>query len=144
MLDELAEIYDEGGCLLGVKYSLFEGDPRNITAVALQFEKLSAVFRAVAADDSVAVMIGPLEPEPHEILIDASSSAPWSTCIGLNISWAWQLTNQQGYDDGVRLEFSSTGESSDPVVELIVMASAIKMFVLSSVTAESNAAPEGG
>ena len=136
MLNELAEIYDDAGCLLGVRYSLFEGDPRFVTAVALQFENLCAVFRAVANADTVAVMIGPLEVEPDEILIDASNSAPWSTCIGLSICWAWQLTNQQGHVDGVRFEFNRTEESSNPVVELIVMASAMKMFVLNSVAAE--------
>jgi hypothetical protein len=136
MLSELAEIYDNGGCLLGVKYSLFEGDPRFVTAVALQFENLFAVFRAIADDDTVGLMIGPLEIESDERLIDASGSAPWSACIGLNICNAWQLTIQQGYVDGVRLEFNRAGQSPNPVVELIVMASAMKIFVLSNIASE--------
>src|SRR5689334_22529702 len=131
MLNELAAIHGKGGSLLGVKYCLFERDPSFVTAVGLQFEKLSAVFRAVADNDTVAVNIGPLQDENGETLIDAGSSEPWSTCIGRNLRWAWQLTNQQGYVDGVRLEFRGAGESSNPVVELIVIASAMKMFVAS-------------
>jgi hypothetical protein len=32
----------------------------------------------------------------------------------------WRLTNQQGYTDGVRLEFSVPGEESRVTVELLV------------------------
>jgi hypothetical protein len=68
--------------------------------------------------------------ERDETLIDVGSSAPWSACMGLRVCWAWQLTNQQGYSDGVRLEFSEPGAESRSVVELIVVASAIQMFVV--------------
>src|SRR5438067_8887456 len=105
MLDTLAKIYDDGGRLAGVTYALFEGDPRFVTAVGLRFESVSAVLRAVADDDTLAASLGPLVPEPGETLIKAATSAPWPMCIGLGVCWAWQLTNQQGYSDGVRLEF---------------------------------------
>src|SRR5882724_3402543 len=119
MLDALAKIYDDGGSLSGVEYTLFDGDPRFITAVGLQFESESAVFRAVADDDTLAVTLGRLDPDMDETLIDASNSAPWSACMGWGVCWAWQLTNQQGYSDGVRFEFSKPGELSRAVVELI-------------------------
>jgi hypothetical protein len=102
MLDTLAKIYDTAGRLVGVSQTLFEGDPRFVTTVGLRFESLSAVFRAVPDDDTLAASLEPLVPEPTETLIDASQSAPWSACVGFSIYCAWRLTNQQGYSDGVR------------------------------------------
>ena len=128
MLDTLAKIYDDGGPLVSVAYALFEGDPRFITAVGLRFESVSAVFRAVPDDDTLAAGLGPLEPEPDEVLVEAGDRGPWPACVGLGVCWAWRLTNQQGYTDGVRLGFSPPGEMSRAVVELIVAASAIQTF----------------
>lgn len=132
MLDTLAKIYDHGGRLVGVTQTLFEGDPRFVTAVGLRFESLSAIFRAVPDNDTLAVSLESLIPEPSETLIDASQSAPWSGCVGFSICWAWRLTNQQGYSDGVRFEFSEQGTESRAVIELIVAASAIQAFVVTS------------
>jgi hypothetical protein len=132
MLDTLAKIYDTAGRLVSVSQTLFEGDPRFVTAVGLQFESLSAVFRAVPDDDSLAASLEPLVPEPSETLIDASQSAPWSACVGFTIYWAWRLTNQQGYSDGVRLQFSERGKDPPTLIELIVTASAIQTFVVTS------------
>ena len=129
MLDVLAKIYDDGGRLLGVSQVLFERDPRFVTAVSLRFESVSAIFRAVPDDDALAVSLGTLVPEPSETLIDTSSAVPWLACVGFSICWAWRLTNQQGYSDGVRLEFSERGKESRAVVELVVAASAIQVFV---------------
>jgi hypothetical protein len=132
MIDPLAKIYDDSGRLVSVSQTLFEGDPRFVTAVGFRFESLSAIFRAVPDDDTLAVSLGSLVPEPTETLIDASQSAPWSACIGFSICWAWRLTNQQGYSDGVRFEFSELGKESPAVIELIVAASAIQAFVVTS------------
>jgi hypothetical protein len=130
MLDTLAEIHDYGGPLVGVSYTLFEGNPQFITAVELRFESLTTVLRAVPDDDTLAVSLGILAPRPGlEMLIEAADSEPWSTCMGLSVRWAWLLTNQQGYEDGVRLEFGKPGEASSAVVEMVVVASAIKVFV---------------
>jgi uncharacterized protein DUF6334 len=129
MLDILAKICDDGGPLVGVSCTLFEGDPQFITAVGLQFESLSAVLRAVPDDDTLTVSLGMLAPEPGETLIDAADSGPWPVCMGLCVCWAWCLTNQQGYSDGVRLEFSEPGRVSRAVVEFVVAASAIYVLV---------------
>ena len=129
MLDTLAKIYDDGGRLVGVTHALFEGGPRFVTAIGLRFESSSAVFRAVAHDDTLAASLGPLIPTPDDMLIEAGGSAPWSGCVGLSICWGWQMTNHQGYADGVRLEFGERGQEPRAVVELIVAASAIQMYM---------------
>jgi hypothetical protein len=129
MLDILAKIYEDGGRLVDVAYTLFGGDQHFVTAIGLRFESVSAVFRAVSDDDTLALSLGPLLPSPEETVVAASGSHPWSECAGLGVRWAWRLTNQQGYSDGVRLEFSEPGQVSRAVVEMVVVASAIHLFV---------------
>jgi hypothetical protein len=129
MLDTLAKIYNEGGPLVGVAYVLFDGNAHFITKIGLRFGSISAVFRAVQADDTLAVSLGPLVPDRDETSVDVGHSDPWSSCLGSAIRWAWQLTNQQGYQDGVRLEFGDPHMGSNCVIELIVAASAIQIFV---------------
>jgi len=129
MHNTLAKLFDDGGRLIGVTYALFEGDPRFVTAVGLRFESVSAVFRAIADDDTLAASLSPLIPDPEETLIEAATSSPWLECIGLSVCWAWQLINQQGYSDGVMLEFSERGKEPLATVKLIVAASAIRIEI---------------
>lgn len=131
MLDTLHRICDAGGRLLGVTRALFEGDPTFVTAIAFRFEGLTVTFHAVSDDDTLDCVVGEFVAEPEEVLADASESPPWPACLGLSPAWIWQLTNQQGYTDGVRLEF---GEPARPVVvELLVIASAIRVFTATEV-----------
>ena len=132
MLDILAKIFDEGGCLKNVVCTLHGGDETFITAVGLTFESLSVVFRAMPDDDTLGLTLGRLESEPHETLVDVGTFDLWAQCLGLKIHWAWQMTNQQGYSDGVRLEFGEPGGKSVAVVEMVVLASAIYTFVAST------------
>jgi len=132
MLDTLARIYNDGGRLLRVTCTLFEQNPRFVTAIGLRFESVSAVFRAVPDDDTLEARVGSLAPEPDETYNDASDSAPWNGCLGLQLRSAWRLTNQQGYTDGVRLEFNEPDQACRTVVELVVVASAIRVFVASA------------
>lgn len=145
MLDTLGRLRADGGPLVGVAYSLFEGSPQFITAVGLRFEAAAAVFRAVAEDDTLAASFGPLEPEPGEMRVEVGRSAPWSGCLGAGVCWGWELTNQQGYTDGVRLEFREPGGPSRAVVELVVVASAVQVFVaVAAGPAEPHAAADRG
>jgi hypothetical protein len=130
MLNTLAQIYDVGRCLVGVTCTLLEGDRNFVTAVGLRFESISAVFRANPDDDTLFASIGSLIADADETLIDISDSSPWSTCLGVGACWLWHLTKQQGYADGVRLEFSNPGEPSRAVVELLVTASTIDTLIV--------------
>lgn len=131
MLDTLHRICDAGGRLVGVTRALFEGDPPFVTAIALRFEGLTVTFRAVAEDDTLDCVEGELVAMPEEVTADASESPPWRACLGLTPAWIWQMTNQQGYTDGVRLEFGEPGRSG--TVELLVIASAIRVFTATEV-----------
>ena len=80
MLDPLAQIYDNGGRLVGVTCTLFEGDANFVTAVGLRFESTSAMFRANPDDDTLIASIGTLTPDANETLVELSDSPPWNTC----------------------------------------------------------------
>jgi hypothetical protein len=134
MLEALAKIYDGGGRLLNVTCTLFEGDANFVTAIGLRFESISAVFRAAPGDDILVASVGSLTPGSDETLVDITASSPWRTCIGAGACWLWQLTNQQGYADGVRLEFGNPDEQTRAIVEMIVVASAIQTLVVSDAT----------
>jgi Family of unknown function (DUF6334) len=130
MLDTLARACDDGGRLVRVSCTRFVGDPGDhpfVTAVALRFEFLTAVFRAKPDDDTLAASMGTLVAAPDEEVMNLVGEPPWSSCLGLGLCWGWRLTNQQGYTDGVRLEFGS-GAEAGPVVELVVIASGLQIF----------------
>jgi hypothetical protein len=134
MLDTLTKIHDAGGHLVNVTCTLFEGDRNLVTAVGLRFESISVVFRANSDDDTLIASIGSLTPDADETLVDISDSSPWVTCLGAGACWLWQLTNQQGYADGVRLEFGNPDEQSRAVFELLVTASAIETLLVGGAT----------
>ena len=114
MVDALANIYDDGGPLVDVAYLVFKGNAGFVTAIGLRFASVSAVFRAVEADDTLAVSLGPLVPCKDEARVEAANLAPWAACIGSGVRWAWRLTNQQGHADGVRLEFGNPDKRLAP------------------------------
>jgi hypothetical protein len=129
MVGALARIFDDAGRLFGVTHTLYGGDPRFITAVGLRFEFLTAWFRAVPEDDALAVSLGESVVSADEVVENVSAAPPWDGCIDRSLSWAWELTNQQGYVDGARFEFGRPNEAASVIVELVVVASAIRLFV---------------
>jgi hypothetical protein len=128
MREILQQVCYDSGRLIHARHALYPGDPHWVTAVELTFESSVVSFHAVAADDTLAVALGPLVTERDETIVPANESAPWTMCLGRSVIWAWVLTNQQGYTDGVRLEFRSQ-EPVGPVVELVVLASQIRLLV---------------
>lgn len=131
MLETLAQICNDGGPLVDVSYALLDCERPFVTTVALRLEHLTVVFRAISDDDTLAASVGPLVAAPTEITEEAGGELPWTDCVGLGVCWGWRLTNQQGYIDGVRLEFSAEGESSRAVVELVAIASGIRILTAS-------------
>lgn len=128
MLETLADIIDEYEQLVSVSYALFEGQQHFITAIELRFTSLPFNLRAIADDDTLSLNSGELVLESDETLIEVGNSDLWLPCIGGRIAWGWRLTNQQGYDDGLRLEINKPEEKLSTVVEFIVMASGIDVF----------------
>jgi hypothetical protein len=127
MHEDLARICYEGGNLEGVICTFFEENPRFLTSITLKFEHLTARFEAQPNDDTLELFIDPVlavSNDQQGVFVEPS---PWDSCVGLGLAWAWWLTNQQGYRDGVRLEFIAQ-DKGPKIVELLVVASGIYIF----------------
>jgi hypothetical protein len=102
---------------------LFPGS-NSISAVELQFQELAITLSAVADDDTISISQASLaQPTP------VGYSAHWDQCLGHPLRWAWLMTNQQGYTDGIRLEFGGPDCPQSVVLELVVAASSFSTFI---------------
>ena len=125
MFTALKTACDHGGPLLGVREAPLVPGSRLISALELRFNEVTVTLSA-ADDDEISVTPAPLpQPTPTH----PSTPSVWSRCIGKRLCWAWLLTNQQGYSDGVRLEFGDPDSPESVVVELVVAASSLHPFV---------------
>ncbi|MGA2064899.1 MAG: DUF6334 family protein [Thermoguttaceae bacterium] len=133
--EALARIRDDGGPLRALRYVLFDGSPTFVVGVILEFDTLTATILAEPNYDEILVRLTPYEPGPDERVVTGGSKSPWHGAFGLGVRWAWQMTNQQGYTDGLRFEFGDPDDSErSRTVELLVVASQIKLFVARATT----------
>ena len=126
MIDALHRIVYEGGHLIGVREALLWEDGGPVSALELSFDSLTATFSVDSEFDSINATLTTM---PDGLAISPSTQAIWQSCLGKGLHWAWQLKNQQGYVDGVRLEFHNPGEEGTERVELIAMASGLEFFL---------------
>jgi len=136
VLTELQKLFDEAGPLLAVGETRFESSPAFVTAYDFAFANLSARLLADSEFDTIRLVVAPRGVPSNAGTLDVSTCAPWTRAIGLEVVWAWALTNQQGYTDGLRLQFG-LGEKG-VVVELVVSASRLETFIPTRVLAPSN------
>jgi len=103
--------------------------PHSIVAIELQFGSAVLTMRAEPTNDTISVSLVAIQRRPDISVVDSSRFVPWSDVIGHRLNWAWKLTNQLGYTDGVRLQFLASDADSDHkqnvgpaprVVELLV------------------------
>jgi hypothetical protein len=128
--EALARIHYDGGALRTARYVLFDGSPTFVVGVILEFETLTATILAEPNYDEILVELTAYKPESDQRLVTAGTESPWHAVYGLPVLWAWEMTNQQGYTDGVRLEFGDPKDSDKSrTVELVVAASSLKFFV---------------
>lgn len=132
MLETLDQLCN-GGALRSARLALFDGHSDFITALELTFDSLVVTFRAIADDDTIRVEFGSIRPDEDEVLTSDLGNLPLTMCIGSTVSWAWQLTDHRGYDDGVRLEFRHGPTREYLVVEMIVLGSQLDFYDVSSV-----------
>ena len=124
MFTALKAACDRGGPLVGVReFQLFPGS-NAISAVELQFQGLTVTLSAVADDDTISISLAPLA-QPTQV----GYSAHWDQCLGNPLRWAWLMTNQQGYTDGLRLEFGGPDNPQSVVLEFVVAASSFATFI---------------
>lgn len=105
LLTELQRLCDEAGPLLAVRETRFEGSADFVTGYDFAFANLSARLLADGEFDTIRLVIAPGDVPTDSAALDVSANAPWTRAIGLELVWAWALTNQQGYTDGLRFQF---------------------------------------
>ncbi|WP_405051618.1 DUF6334 family protein [Stenotrophomonas pigmentata] len=44
------------------------------------------------------------------------------------VQWAWLTTNQQGYTDGIRLEFQDQSGAAAVILDIVVAASVLNFY----------------
>lgn len=135
-LQKIQESWDEGSALSGVRYELFEGDPNFITSVIFRLDAIEIKFKAEPNYDEITVELNNSETDSDCEIVDVSKISPWTSLIGSQSSWIWLLTNNQGYEDGVRIEFRNEQEKVINTVDLIVMASSIKLYTSTEINGD--------
>ncbi|WP_353374891.1 DUF6334 family protein [Microbulbifer sp. ANSA001] len=119
---KLSELVESAGILEEVSSYGPQELPGEITQILLRFEHSSCVFCVIDDTDEICLK----SFEEGSLLAERTSPTVFHKCIGNKLTWAWEMRNNQGYSDALKFEFSS-GVS----VELVVMASSIKQYLVS-------------
>jgi hypothetical protein len=122
----LYRLSDHDGVLQSVFEYRFEQDSGFVTRIDFVLGDLTAIFVANGDYDTLEVHLDEYVADADCKKIEVSKSSRWSDFLGKGFFWMWELTNSQGYVDGVRIEFGSIEASK--TIELVVYASALKVF----------------
>jgi hypothetical protein len=118
------QIVDRYGALTEVRESERLGE-HDLASLALGFEHGAVLVSAAGEDDTIAIrLIASAFGE------DVSQEMPWRYAVGRALVWLWSLKNQQGYEDGLQLEFGgvrSEGQPQHLCVQLMVAASGLQI-----------------
>jgi hypothetical protein len=106
--DLLRRVVDDYGVLVSIAGA--SSEPRE-TGRASRFNEYTFGFEAgiltVAAhgpDDTIRL----LESATELLFISTlTMEPPWASAVACGVTWVWRLTNQQGYPDGLQVEFGS-------------------------------------
>ena len=100
-----------------------------LVELSLGFERTNVTL-AVTADDEIEVPSQITADDPAIQEIDLGEMVPWRGSIGRPLIWAWVMTNQQGYSDGLQLEFAEDVEAESVIVQLIALGAQLRVRVI--------------
>lgn len=117
MMDLLRKLVD-AGVLSSVDKLMDPELPLAAEAYVLRFEQLTITIGVNPDDDTVVIVegerVGPSQTKtPVEPI--------WANAVGRPLRWAWLLTNQQGYRDGVQLEWAHPEEARGVCLQLVAV-----------------------
>lgn len=131
--DQIGILYEKTEKLIGVRYSVFDAgaDGRDwIEAIEMQFESAVATIYVEPDFDTLCLELSEMKVDSDCYIKDATLVKLWNGVLGRRLSWIWLLRNQQGYEDGIRFEFSTTEkDETSKIITLIGIASSIKMYL---------------
>ncbi len=130
--DQIGKLYDKAEKLIGVKYSVFDAglDGKDcIEAIEMQFESSVSTIYVESDFDTLQIKLSEMEIGSDCYIKIATSLEPWKEAVGRSLAWIWLLNNQQGYEDGIRFEFSSKDEDqTEVIITLIGIATSIQIY----------------
>lgn len=109
--DQIGTLYDKAEKLIGVRYSVFDNrldGPDWIDAIEMRFETTVTTIYVEPDFDTLRLELSEMKVGSDCYIKVATSVKPWDDVVGRPLAWVWLLTNQQGYEDGFRFEFSTT------------------------------------
>lgn len=108
------------------RYFLHEGPPI-WDAVELYFGNQSVLVTALE-DDSLAVTPNQTIPDTdHHFVQSLNETPPWKDAIDRPLLWAWVMVNQQGYFDGLQLDFCELPNSAVVRIQLLAIGSELQL-----------------
>ena len=127
--DPLRLVHDQRLRLRQVVARLGAPSPsRSIRALCLVFDTVTCML-AAEGDDSLSITSEPA-PASGPSSVSVADEEPWSLALGKPLLWSWSMTNQQGYRDACQLEFAEDVSDQSVVIQLVVVASAIKVRLM--------------
>ena len=129
-LQILARIWESPDPLRRVESAIFKGEttePPMTTGFRLWFGDTPLTLRADTEFDELWLDLDRDSDHP-EPFTDVTQSDLWKHQVGRHAAWFWQLTNQQGGCDGLRVELVNDDHSLSSIFEFVVVASAIQLY----------------
>jgi hypothetical protein len=108
-----------------VGYFAASGDRPMLLALRLEFADQNV--HLIALDDDSIEIAAAASFDQAVTARSLACSAPWDGAISKPLLCAWQMTNQQGYFDGLQFDFAHTVADAPVRIQLLVVASEFKI-----------------
>ena len=116
----IAEVISEGLPLSSIGVFVHPELPKEHVVISLQFGSRN-IFLEALEDDSLRVSSAINSKDYVEL--KSGCNSPLSHVIGQPLRWAWEMINNNGYLDGIQMEFAKSVASDANIIQLQVMAS---------------------
>jgi hypothetical protein len=128
-IDSFKNIIESLKTIESVSYLFHQDAPTDIFGVLLKFSDTEVYFLANEDDDTIQLH---LKCQDEKILLKQSEDI-FCSVVGKAVRWLWVMTNNQGYQDGIQLEFANSIEEDPIIVQFMVIASRISIRVITEV-----------
>jgi hypothetical protein len=128
VINLMGSMATNSGQLEDVDYFYWD-DIRIFTVIIKLVFQHETFFILANGDDSLELTRKfPNLPSLEELTMTRGSEmVPWRFAIGRHLRWGWMMINQQGYFDGIQLEFGNGDKEESISIQLIAIASSLKI-----------------
>ena len=98
----------------------------DIVAVQMRFDRVDVRVAVNPDDDTITTAFGSSSVGVDEYFEPARE--PWIEAVGMRVQWYWCMENNQGYCDGLQIEFvAAEGGGASHCIQMIAIASALSI-----------------